>query len=334
MNLRHLRLIYNMFRKALNTFALIFLLLSCCSVSPTVGYAAENDFLLIRGNSDFSPYEFINERNEADGYNVDLIKAVARHVGLKIRIDLGPFATIRNELESGRTDGLIGVLYSKERDIVFDFSIPHLVVSYAVFVRKNSDIVNPMDLKGKEVLVVNGVYAHDWLLRNDFTPHVVTVDRPEEALERLSQGRYDCAVLIRLNGLDLMRSLNIDNLKTIGPPVLTQKMGFAVKAGNADLLALLNEGLYLVQDTGEYDRIYLKWFSVYEQNKLTNRLVSWGKWLGLSLVTLFTLGLVWIRSLNRLVAIRTKALRENQVLLNRIVQGTGKYSFGIGLAKN
>jgi two-component system sensor histidine kinase EvgS len=322
MNFRQLRSTYNLHRKALTTFALIFLLLVCCTGLKTDGYAVENDSLLFRGNNDFSPYEFINERNEPDGYNIDLIKAVARHVDLKIRIDLGPFATIRNELESGRIDGLTGVLYSKERDVVFDFSIPHHVISYAVFVRKDSDIVKPMDLKGKEVLVVNGVYAHDWLLRNDFTPHIIPVDRPEEALERLSQGRHDCAVLIRLNGLDLMRSLQIDNLKTVGPPVLTQKMGFAVRAGNAELLALLNEGLYLIQDTGEYDRIYLKWFSVYEQNKLKNRLVSLAKWLGLPLVTLLVFGGVWIRSLNRLIAKRTKALRENQVLLNRIVQGT------------
>ena len=311
-----------MFREALTIPALIFLLLICCTGSATEGYAVDKDTLLIRGNNDFSPYEFINDRNEPDGYNIDLINAVARQVGLKIRIDLGPFATIRHELESGRINALTGVLYSKERDIVFDFSIPHLVISYAVFVRKDSDIVNPMDLKGKEVLVVNGVYAHDWLLRNDFTPHIITVDRPEEALKRLSQGRHDCAVLIRLNGLDLMRSLKIDNLKTVGPPVLTQKMGFAVKAGDADLLALLNEGLYLVQNSGEYDRIYLKWFSVYEQNKLRNRLVSWAKWIGLPLFTLLVFGGVWIRSLNRLVAKRTKSLRENQVLLNRILQGT------------
>ena len=141
-------------------------------------------------------------------------------------------------------------------------------------------------------------------------------------MQLLSQGRHDCAVLARLHGLDLLRSLDIDTLKTIGPPVLTQKMGFAVKAGNADLLAKINEGLYLVQSSGEYDRIFRKWFSVYERKRFQDRLVQIGKLVGLPLIVLLVLAGLWIRSLKLLVAGRTQALKENQLLLNRIVQGT------------
>lgn len=290
--------------------------------AATAGSGGQSDVLQFRGNRDFSPYEFINDKNEPDGYNVELTQAIARQLGLKVHIELGQWSDVRQELETDKIDALTGVLYSKERDEVFDFSVPHVVISYAVFVRKDSTFQNPMDLMGKEVIVVKNVYAHDWLTQNDFTPHVVTVARPEEALQLLSQGRHDCAVLARLHGLDLLRSLNIDNLKTISPPVLTQKMGFAVKAGNADLLAKINEGLYLVQASGEYDRIYRQWFSVYEQKRFQNRLVQIGKLLGLPLIALLVLAGLWIRSLKHLVARRTQTLKENQILLNRIAQGT------------
>ncbi|MDP4978293.1 MAG: transporter substrate-binding domain-containing protein [Desulfobacterales bacterium] len=306
------------------TIAIVALLLPL-GYSPgaaTAGSDGPSDVLQFRGNSDFSPYEFINDKNEPDGYNVELTQAIARQLGLKVHIELGQWSDVRRELETDKVDALIGVLYSKERDEVFDFSVPHVVISYAVFVRKDSTFQNPMDLMGKEVVVVKNVYAHDWMTQNDFTPHVVTVARPEEALQLLSQGRHDCAVLARLHGLDLLRSLNIDNLKTIGPPVLTQKMGFAVKAGNADLLAKINEGLYLVQASGEYDRIYRKWFSVYEQKRFQNRLVQIGKLLGLPLIALLVLAGLWIRSLKHLAARRTQTLKENQILLNRIAQGT------------
>ena len=293
--------------------------------SPGVAMAksgSPSDVLQFRGNSDFSPYEFINDKNEPDGYNVELTRAIVRQSGLKVNIELGRWSDVMRELEIGQIDALTGMLYSDERDKVFDFSIPYVVISYAVFVRKDSTFQNPMDLMGKEVIVVNNVYAHDWLTQNDFTPHVVTVARPEEALQLLSQGRHDCAVLARLHGLDLLRSLDVDNLKTIGPPVLTRKMGFAVKAGNADLLAKINEGLYRVQASGEYDRIFRKWFSVYERKRFQDRLVQIGKLVGLPLIVLLVLAGLWIRSLKLLVAGRTQALKENQLLLNRIVQGT------------
>ena len=302
--------------------AALLLPLGCLPGAGAAKSGGPSDVLQFRGNSDFSPYEFINDKNEPDGYNVELTQAIARQLGAKVHIELGQWSDVRRELETDKIDALIGVLYSKERDEVFDFSVPHVVISYAVFVRKDSTFQNPMDLMGKEVIVVKDVYAHDWLSQNDFTPHVVTVARPEEALQLLSQGRHDCAVLARLHGLDLLRSLNIDNLKTIGPPVLTQKMGFAVKAGNADLLAKINEGLYFVQASGEYDRIYRKWFSVYEQKRFQNRLVQIGKLVGLPLIALLVLAGLWIRSLKHLVARRTQTLRENQILLNRIAQGT------------
>ena len=290
--------------------------------AAAVNSGGPSDVLQFRGNSDFSPYEFINDKKEPDGYNVELTRAIARQLGLNVHIGLVKWSDARKELETGKIDALTGVLYSVERDKVFDFSIPHVVISYAVFVRKDSTFQKPTDLKEKEVIVVKDVYAHDWLTQNNFTPHVVTVARPEEALQLLSQGRHDCAVLARLHGLDLLRSLSIDNLKTIGPPVLTQKMGIAVKAGNADLLAKINEGLYLVQASGEYDRIYRKWFSVYERKRFLDRLLQIGKLVGLPLVVLLVLAGLWIRSLKHLVARRTQALKENQILLNRIVQGT------------
>ncbi len=281
-----------------------------------------SDVLLFSGNDDFSPYEFINDKHQPDGYNVELTQAIARHLGLKIDIRLGQWSEVRRELEDGKIDALTGELYSKERDKVVDFSIPHIEISYAVFVRKDSAFQNPMDLKGREIIVVKNVYAHDWLLQNDFTPTVITVARPQEALRLLSQGGHDCAVLPRLHGLDLVRFLKIENLKSIGPPVLTQKMGFAVKAGNVKLLAKINEGLYRVQASGEYDRIYSKWFSVYEQKRFQERLMQVGKLVGLPLAAILVLAGLWIRSLKHQVARRSQALNENQLLLNRIVHGT------------
>jgi polar amino acid transport system substrate-binding protein len=185
---------------------------------------------------------------------------VAKQSDLKITLTLDSWQTMRTRLENGQLDALTGVLYSAERDRVFDFSIPHLVISYAIFIRSGTPFRSVEELKNKEVIVVSGVYAHDWLLANRFTPHIFTVNRPQQALELLASGKHDVAVIPRLHGLDLLRRMNIDTIETVGPPVLSQKFCFAVIAGNADLLARLNEGLAQVQRSGEYDQIYLKWF--------------------------------------------------------------------------
>ena len=307
------------------TILAFFLITGNCFTPASAQSDNTHNVLQFRGSDDFSPYEFINAKGQPDGYNVDLTKAIARKMGLKVNIELAEWFQIRADLEAGRIDALMGQLYSEDRAKRVDFSTPHVVVSFAVFVRTNSDFREPAELKGREIIVIKRGYVHDWLLsHDDFTPgaKVIPVARFEEALQRLSGGRHDCAVLPRLHGLDVMRSLKIDNLKTIGPPLLTQKMSFSVRDGNEDLLAKINEGLYLVQASGEYDQIYRKWFSVYEQKRIIDRLLQVGEWVGFPLIAVFGLGALWIRSLKKMVARRTQSLEENRRLLDRIVQGT------------
>lgn len=283
----------------------------------------------VGSNRDFAPYEFANSGGQPDGYTVELIRAVARQVDLQVDIISGPWEEMRQALEAGRIDALTGVLYSSERDLRFDFSVPHDVVTYAIFVREDTPYRTVADLKQKEVLVVSGVYAHDWLRANEFTSRIVTVDRPEEALQRLSSGQSDAAVLPRLHGLELMRRLKLKNLETIGPPVLTRKLCFAVAAGNADLLAALNEGLSLVQKSGEYDRLYLKWFSLYEQKQ---RHWQYGLLGGGVLLAMASLTLVWNVSLKRSVARKTRLIEQREVLLHQIVQGLPMPTFVVDRA--
>ena len=272
----------------------------------------------VGGNADFAPYEFVGSDGRPNGYTVELMHAAAGKVGLEARITLGPWKEMPAKLRSGQIDALSGLLYSEERDREFDFSVPHHIISYAIFIRKNQPYRSIGDFKGKVAVVVKNVYAHNWLVSNQFTSRIVTVKRPDEALRQLSIGRHDFAVLPRLHGLELMRQMKLKNIKTVGPPVLTQKFCFAVAAGNADLLARLNEGLSLLQKSGEYDRIFLKWFSLYEQKRRY--------WRHAALIGLVVLGFglgfaVWNLTLKASVRRKTAALEKSRALLSQIIQG-------------
>ena len=84
--------------------------------------------------------------------------------GLKIKFVPDTWNNIRHGLADNRLDAVTGMLYSEERDKIFDFSVPHLVITYAVFIRKETPIKSLDDIKGKEVIVVEDVYAHDWMI--------------------------------------------------------------------------------------------------------------------------------------------------------------------------
>lgn len=283
--------------------------------------------LLIGSNKDFSPFEFENKKGNADGYSVDLMNAVAKKQNLKIRIILDTWSNIYNDLEDGKVDAVTGMLYSKERDESFDFSAPTFIISYALFKRKETDIESLDELMGREVITVKDVYAYEWLRARTSLKSIISVKSPAEALQLLASGKHDCVILPRLHGVNLLDDLKIDNVESFGPPVLNQKFCFAVANGNSDLLAELNDGLFSLQQSGEYDDIYLKWISVSKHSKMDRKVRFYASlFFAVIVFALISIGF-WNWLLKRTVRLKTKEIRQNEARLNDIIEGIPIPSF-------
>ncbi len=269
--------------------------------------AADDEPLLIRGDWNFPPYEFI-EDGRPTGFNVELMQAVADVMGLEITIELGPWAQVRRELESRRIQALTGMFYSREREMLVDFTSPHIVVSHAIFVREDSGINGLEDLKGKEIIVQEGDIMHDYAKKNLSSSRIAAVEDPLQALHLLASGRHDCALIGKLQGLYLARKAGIQGLKAVGEPMLPREYCFAVRDGDAQLQALLNEGLGIVRTSGRYKQIYHKWFGALDDQKSLKEALKALAWVFVPLLLLLGLAILWSWSLRRTVRIRTRDL--------------------------
>ena len=105
---------------------------------------------------DYPPFSVVVE-GKADGFSVELLKAVANEMGLKLEFKVDQWDTIKKELEDGKLDILPLVGYSEERDKFFDFTVPYIVMRGNIFVRKgDKQIKSENDLFGKEIIVMQG----------------------------------------------------------------------------------------------------------------------------------------------------------------------------------
>ncbi|MDZ7793000.1 MAG: transporter substrate-binding domain-containing protein [Spirochaetia bacterium] len=219
--------------------------------------------LRARGDWGYPPFEFVNEQGEPDGFNIEILRRIAELMNLDIEISLGPWETVRQELEQGEIDLLAGMYKTAERDKVADFTIPHFISSYGVFVREGSPIASIEDIQGKRILVQAQDVGHDYLLNQEIGAEILTVDSWEALLPALESGRADCAVLSMLQGVRQLQQQEIRGVRLITQPLFQQKYSIAVQEGNAALLATMNEGLSLLKSSGEYDQIFERWFGVY-----------------------------------------------------------------------
>ncbi len=248
----------------------LFLVFIICSFSL---YADEKIIYKSATEFDYPPFS-VTDKGKADGFSVDLLKAVANEVDIQIDFKIDEWEIIKNELKEGKLDILPLVSYNEERDKYFDFTVPYMVMHGNIFVRKSdTSITSEKDLKDKEIIVMSGDTAHEYALRMDFTNKIILTKTYKEAFKLLSSGKYDAVLAQSVVGLKIINDLKIKNIKPltkINKNSLThvkinlkgfeQKFSFAVKEGDKELLAKLNEGLSIIVENGEYQRIYDKWF--------------------------------------------------------------------------
>ena len=231
---------------------------------------AQNEILIVGSEQDYPPFATGMTSDEAGGFSVELWKAAADEVGLNYTIYVQPFREILQDFKEGRTDVLINLAYSEERDEFADFTVPHVIVHGAVFVRKGeSSILAESDLTGKSIIVLNADLAHDYALAQGWGKQLILVDTTAEGFRLLASGKYDALLIGKLPGIQTIQALGLSDIEALNFKVgFSQKFGFAVQHEHSELLARINEGLAIMKDNGTYATLYEKWFGIYEDKEV------------------------------------------------------------------
>ena len=276
-----------------------------------------NRSIVIGGDHNYPPFEYLDENGLPAGYNVDLAYAVAKAAGLDIRIKLGPWSEIVKDLENGEIDAIQGMFYSAEREQVFDFSQAH-IVNNCVSVVRSSDGPPPStveSLKDKHIIVQDGDIMHDFCIKNGLAENLTAVESQKDALLALSAGEYDCALVARMTALYWKDNEDLDNLIVGTETIVASDYCFAVKHGNQPLLSKLSEGLSSVAYSDEYHRIREKWMGIYEESPAWRAILRYIAFVAVPLLIIILIAAFWSWSLRKEVARRTAELEQQRTLL-------------------
>ena len=273
--------------------------------------------IIVGGDFDYPPFEFIDEKGRPSGFTVDLTRAIAREMGLEIEIVLGPWTQIRGMLERGEIDVIQGMFYSAEREKLFAFSQAHTVNQNVVIARNEAgpEIPSTLEkLRGSRVVVQEGDIMHEYALEHGLDSGLILVDSQEDALRLLADGDADYALTGRLTAMYLIEKNGWDNLLRAGrTPLVSPEYCYAVDNDNRTLLSYFSEGLSVLEETGEYREIYDTWLGVYlpippragDVIRVTLIAVS-------PLLIILAVFLLWNRALRNQVARRTAELKEGE----------------------
>ncbi|WP_027722910.1 transporter substrate-binding domain-containing protein [Maridesulfovibrio zosterae] len=285
-------------------FGFILSVILLFSLFPAHSFAR---LIIVEGDYDYPPYEFL-DNGIPSGFNIDIIRAVAKAEALDIKINLRNWSNVVSDLKSGKCDVVTGMVKSEERSSFFDFSIPHNILSHSIFVHADSNIKQLEDLVHSEIIVQKSDIMHEYALKNFTQAKIVAVDSQGEAMLLLASREHDAALLGKLQTIFQLKRDGLTNIKSVGSGFGFGEYCFAVRKDDIKLLGQLNEGLNLIKKTGEYDEIYKKWFGIHERRNNFREIIYYVV-LVLIPVILFLVGfIIWTWMLRKSVKQKTKEL--------------------------
>ncbi|AMA72583.1 basic amino acid ABC transporter substrate-binding protein [Aneurinibacillus thermoaerophilus] len=246
---------------------LAFGLAACGSKESNGGNAAgaEKKKLIVATDAAFPPFESMSPTGEPEGFDIDLIKAIAKAQNMEIEVKHTGWDPMMAGLKNGSVDiAIAGITITDDRKKVFDFTTPYFTAEQGILVKKNAPAVKTVaDLKGKKIGVQSGTTGQ-LLVEEKLGKGYSGLKGYEEvagAIEDMRNGRIDVVVADNAVVKKFMEKLKLDDVNIIEDTSAKQEQyGIAVKKGNKELLDKLNKGLAAIKESGEFDQIYNKYF--------------------------------------------------------------------------
>lgn len=237
------------------------LLLSLLLQLPLTPRAWATPVWLVGTDPTYAPFEMVEEGSgELTGFDVELIREVARSQGRTVRFVPLPFDGLIPALQARKLDMAISAMTTTAaRARTVDFSRPYFAAGLGVVVRRDGPSIGSLEaLKGRRVAVQIGSTGALAMAKVKGAT-VVQFNAAPLALQELLNGNVDAYVNDLPATLYAIQQRGLDNLRISSRPLTSDLYGIALPKGSP-LREVINRGLAQVMENGELERLHQRWF--------------------------------------------------------------------------
>ena len=209
----------------------------------------------------YKPYSYHDDTNELVGYDVEVARAVASKLGVKIEFVEAPWDALLAGFDAGKSDTMFNqVTIKEERKKKYDFTVPYTVVYPAVVVRSDNDSIKSFaDIKGKKAASsATSVYG---ITLADHGAEVQTVSGFNQAVELVLGKRAELLMNDDVTFYDFMNHKKDVPLKIAFKDDKPMFSAAIVQKGNKELLDAINTALNELLNDGTIAKISQKYFN-------------------------------------------------------------------------
>jgi cystine transport system substrate-binding protein len=208
----------------------------------------------------YAPFTFHDESGELVGFDVEIGRAIAEHIGVEAEFVEGPWDGLIAGIDANRYDVVINqVGINEERQAKYDFSEPYIASKAALIVREdNADITTFEDLEGKRS--AQTLTSNFGKLAESYGAELVPTEGFDQSIALVLQGRADATINDSLSFFDFKTQQPDAQVKVVATAEDADFSGVLLAKGKPELLAAINEALAAIQADGTYAEISQKYF--------------------------------------------------------------------------
>ncbi|MBS7415613.1 ABC transporter substrate-binding protein [Pseudomonas syringae] len=209
------------------------------------------------------------QTRELVGMDVDLCKALAKHMG--VELELKPLSVEARipEVKMGRVDVIFANLaYTKSRAEQIQFSDPYYIAKETLVVRAANADQPKSFFKGKRISSTKGSTSEQSIRLADATP--VTFQDTGSAYMALQQNKVVGLVTNTMTAIKLVGQAKAGGveLAMAKEPMALEPIGAGMRQGEPAFLAKVNESLRAMEAAGEIDAIWAHWIGPNTEYKM------------------------------------------------------------------
>lgn len=231
---------------------------------------ATGKVLRVGMNAEFAPFEFLDTNQKPQGFDVDLLNALAKEGKFEVEFRNTPWDSLFPALGNGDIDVVAsGVTITEDRKKTMDFSDSYYQITQVVLVPANKNVQNIEDLKKlSKVGVVTG-HTGDFAAQKIFgatSSNVARFDTLPLLMKEIESSGVDAAISDSAVVANYVKNNSDKGFKIIQiPDFEVENYGLAVRKGDTETLNKLNSALKAIRDNGEYAKIEAKYFAKVEK---------------------------------------------------------------------
>ena len=240
---------------------------AAASTSAGAAPATDGDKVLkVAMNANFPPFESMNPNGQIEGFDVDVMNAIAKEEGFKVSYHQQAWDGIFASLKAGDNDILIsGITITDERKQQMLFSEPYYKITQVILVPQGKSIKSVEDLKKMDkvgvTLGTTGDLAAQKIL-GATSEKIIRLENLPLMLKEVETGAVDAVISDSAVVADYVKKKGDKGFTMVEVPDFTvEYYGIAVRQDDKALMDKINAGLKKIQANGEYAKISDKYFA-------------------------------------------------------------------------